>query len=133
MVSNASSTRAWLSLILMVNLCILVFWLSGFDPTSYISHLVYGHIKPYFPRGSSANSISLIEVKLNLGSEVFKAQMKELPQQLSQYVFFKYFIIITKSFLDWTDLLLLYIPMQLQKKSSGFNQNQMYAHSNLRM
>jgi len=37
-------------------------------------------MKPYFPEGSSTNSISLIEVELNLGSEVFKAQMKELSQ-----------------------------------------------------
>ena len=132
MVSNTSPTKAQLPLILMDNLCILVFRLSGFDLTLYIFCLVYSHIKSYFPEGSSANSISLIEVKLNLGNKVFKAQMKELPQQLSQCVFFKYFIIITKSFLDSTNLLLLYIPIQPQKESSGFN-HQIYAYSNLRM
>jgi len=105
----------------MDNLCILVFQLSSFNPILYIFCLVYSHIKPYFPEGSSANSISLIEVKLNLGSEVFKTQMKELSQQLLQCVFFKYFIIIYKSFLDSTNLLLLYIPIQPQKKSFGFN------------
>jgi len=94
MVSNTSPTKAQLPLILMDNLCILVFRLSGFDLTLYIFCLVYSHIKSYFPEGSSANSISLIEVKLNLGNKVFKAQMKELSQQLSQCVFFKYFIII---------------------------------------
>ena len=133
MVSNTSPTKAQLPLILMDNLCILVFRLSGFDLTLYIFCLVYSHIKSYFPEGSSANSISLIEVKLNLGNKVFKAQMKELSQQLSQCVFFKYFIIITKSFLDSTNLLLLYIPIQPQKKSFGFNQNQIYTHSNLRI
>jgi len=132
MVSNTSPTKAQLPLILMDNLCILVFQLSGFDLTLYIFCLVYSHIKSYFPEGSSANSISLIEVKLNLGNKVFKAQMKELSQQLSQCVFFKYFIIITKSFLDSTNLLLLYIPIQPQKESSGFN-HQIYAYSNLRM
>ena len=132
MVSNTSPTKAQLPLILMDNLCILVFRLSGFDLTLYIFCLVYSHIKSYFPEGSSANSISLIEVKLNLGNKVFKAQMKELSQQLSQCVFFKYFIIITKSFLDSTNLLLLYIPIQPQKESSGFN-HQIYAYSNLRM
>ena len=132
MVSNTSPTKAQLPLILMDNLCILVFQLSGFDLTLYIFCLVYSHIKSYFPEGSSAKSISLIEVKLNLGNKVFKAQMKELSQQLSQCVFFKYFIIITKSFLDSTNLLLLYIPIQPQKESSGFN-HQIYAYSNLRM
>ena len=132
MVSNTSPTKAQLPLILMDNLCILVFRLSGFDLTLYIFCLVYSHIKSYFPEGSSANSISLIEVKLNLGNKVFKAQMKELSQQLSQCVFFKYFIIITKSFLDSTNLLLLYKPIQPQKESSGFN-HQIYAYSNLRM
>jgi len=39
-------------------------------------------MKPYFPKGSLANSISLIEVELNLSSEVFKAQIKKLFQQL---------------------------------------------------
>jgi len=67
----------------MDNLYILVFQLSSFDPTLCIFCFVYSHMKPYFPEGSSTNSISLIEVKLNLGSEVFKAQIKELFQQLS--------------------------------------------------
>ena len=66
----------------MDNLCILVFQLSSFDPTSCIFCLVYSHMKPYFPKGSLANSISLIEVELNLSSEVFKAQIKRLFQQL---------------------------------------------------
>jgi len=67
----------------MDNLYILVFQLSSFDPTLCIFCFVYSHMKPYFPEGSSTNSISLIEVELNLGSEVFKAQIKELFQQLS--------------------------------------------------
>ena len=43
------------------------------------------------------------------------------------------FLKLLSFFLDLTDLLLLYIPMQLQMESFGLNLNQIYAHFNLRM
>ena len=70
----------------MDNLCILVFQLAGFDPISCISHLIYGHIKPYFPGGLLGNNIGIIEIEVNIGIKEFKAQMNEFPQRLLQYV-----------------------------------------------
>jgi len=80
MISNSNPTRTQLSLILMNNLCILVFQLSGFDLVLCISHFVYGHIKSYFLEGSLGNNISLIEVEVNIGTKEFKAQMNKLLQ-----------------------------------------------------
>jgi len=56
----------------MDNLCILVFWLAGFDPISCISHLIYGHIKPYFPGELLGNNIGIIEIEINIGIKEFK-------------------------------------------------------------
>jgi len=87
MISNSNLTRVRLSLILINNLCILVFQLSKFNLVLYISHLVYSHIKLYFPEESLENNINLIKVEINTGIKEFKAQMNKLSQQLLQYAF----------------------------------------------
>ena len=62
----------------MNNLYILAFRLAGFDSISCISYLIYGHIKPYFPRGLGGNNIRIIEIEVNIDTKKFKVQMNKL-------------------------------------------------------